>query len=139
MELTDKQVEAMIESKNEILINLAKENRPDMFRDTWEQYSKSDVRVRDKGSLYGTNLDMYDLMMDIQVFTEWANKQDGYIIDWDNQQQAKFYIWIPSNSLQKGFTFGCRMGLFQCYFATSERAKQCIEIFGDRLKEVFEL
>ena len=70
---------------------------------------------------------------------QWAKMKNGnWKPDWENDEY-KFYLWYDSqyNDLDAGDTrFSNRFNRLP-YFKSREIAEECIDLFGDEIKEVF--
>lgn len=70
---------------------------------------------------------------------QWAKmKNEGWKPDWNNLSQRKFFVKYSSfsNALQSTSSSDyCSLSKLPC-FKTEEIAEECIELFGDEIKEV---
>ena len=69
---------------------------------------------------------------------DWAvNTYDHELtLDWGNGFSSKYYIYKYEDSLQIGAVTLLRIPMLLPYFATEEQARECIQKFGDEIKEV---
>ena len=67
----------------------------------------------------------------------WALENNEEGIDWNNNDQAKYYIYYNHEQNELDSYYVIRNQESQLpYFASKELAEQAIKIFGDRLKEL---
>lgn len=72
---------------------------------------------------------------------QWAKlKNDGWEPDWSNDDEEKYFITHYSCGSSGEFSWEITWGLHKFnklpYFKTSEIVQECIELFGDEIKEV---
>lgn len=72
---------------------------------------------------------------------QWAKeKNKGWVPDWSNDDEEKYYItYFEGESIELSWeiTWGIMNFSKLPYFKTHELARECIERFGDEIKEVF--
>ena len=68
---------------------------------------------------------------------QWAKlKNDGWKPYWSNNEQEKYFIGVRGGVLLTDYTW-CYNRFFKLpFFKTEEIAQECIDIFGDEIKEV---
>ena len=69
---------------------------------------------------------------------QWAKeKNNGWVSDWEDTEY-KYYIYYNHNEEEFGIGWSTITDNFKKlpYFKTREIAKECIELFGDEIKEV---
>lgn len=72
---------------------------------------------------------------------QWAKeKNDGWEPDWNNDDEEKYFITHYSYGSSGEFSWEITWGLHNFnklpYFKSSEIVQECIDIFGDEIKEV---
>lgn len=72
---------------------------------------------------------------------QWAKlKNDGWVTDWSNDDEEKYFITHYSCGSSGEFSWEITWGLHKFnklpYFKSSEIVQECIDIFGDEIKEV---
>lgn len=72
---------------------------------------------------------------------QWAKeKNDGWEPDWEDDDEEKYFItYFKNNSIDLSWeiTWGMINFTKLPYFKTVEITQECIELFGDEIKEVF--
>lgn len=69
---------------------------------------------------------------------DWAVNTYGseLTLDWGNKYIPKYYIYKYEHKLEIGTLGLLRIPMLLPYFATEEQARECINKFGDEIKEV---
>lgn len=70
---------------------------------------------------------------------QWAKeKNDGWEPDWEEDEEKKWYVYYNHVEERLNVTWGYNSTNFikLPYFKTEELAQECIELFGDEIKEV---
>lgn len=72
---------------------------------------------------------------------QWAKiKNEGWEPDWEDDDEEKYFItYFKNNSIDLSWeiTWGMINFTKLPYFKTVEITQECIELFGDEIKEVF--
>ena len=68
---------------------------------------------------------------------QWAKlKNDGWKPDWEDAEERKYYIEYSGGELNADWYFTLNKIIKLPYFKSIEIAKECIDTFGDEIKEV---
>lgn len=65
-------------------------------------------------------------------------KNDGWVLDWTNLGQRKYYIFYDHYRKELCISYGCSTSNIDKlpYFKTRKIAQECINLFGEEIKEV---
>ncbi|MEZ7740473.1 hypothetical protein O3794_02730 [Gemella sanguinis] len=137
-------------------IKESKEYKPTMLKGLREYYnidfgsiesvwctndSKVDRVAYESGALYEIEEQAeWELKKRKLIFKieDWAVNTYGneLTLDWGNRFTSKYYIYQYEDHLKIGVVDLLRIPMLLPYFATEEQARECIEKFGDEIKEV---
>lgn len=70
---------------------------------------------------------------------QWAKfKNEGWESDWSNSDEEKYYIFYSNSNTYLKISSGFNLERFDKlpYFKTREIAQECIDLFGNEIKEV---
>lgn len=69
---------------------------------------------------------------------QWANlKNEGWEPNWSNSDERKYYIYCSYSNNQLKVDWSMSVKFFKLpYFKTKKIAQECIDLFGDEIKEV---
>lgn len=70
----------------------------------------------------------------------WAKrKNEGWGPDWSDEEERKYYIFYSNSDMYLKISSAVSLERFDKlpYFKTREIAQECIDLFGDEIKEVF--
>lgn len=103
----------------------------------------NDVKRFENGLFFETKEEAEQYLKECKLIfklKQWAKlKNDGWKPDWSNDDEEKYYItYFKDKSL--GVSWEITWGMINFtklpYFKTSEITQECIDIFGDEIKEV---
>ena len=106
----------------------------------YDAVDKADKRIFEHGLYFNTeqeaeqHLKERRLLFKLHQWTEMKN--EGWKPDWSNDEQEKYFIGVRGGVLLTDYTW-CYNRFFKLpFFKTEEITQECIDIFGDEIKEV---
>lgn len=106
--------------------------------------STTDKNIFELGEYFNTEKEAEQRLKERKLLFklhQWAKeKNDGWKPDWSNDDEEKYYItYFEGESIELSWeiTWGIMNFSKLPYFKTHELARECIERFGDEIKEVF--
>lgn len=106
----------------------------------YDAVDKADKRIFEHGLYFNTEQEAEQHLKERRLLFklhQWAEmKNEGWKPDWSNDEQEKYFIGARGGVLLTDYTW-CYNRFFKLpFFKTEEIAQECIDIFGDEIKEV---
>lgn len=106
----------------------------------YDAVDKADKRIFEHGLYFNTEQEAEQHLKERRLLFklhQWAEmKNEGWKPDWSNDEQEKYFIGVRGGVLLTDYTW-CYNRFFKLpFFKTEEIAQECIDIFGDEIKEV---
>lgn len=120
-------------------ISNASANICDIYFSDNDNFSKN---VFEHGLYFNTELEAEQHLKERKLLFklhQWAKfKNDGWVPDWEEDEGKKWYVYYNHVEKSLNVTWGYNSTNFikLPYFKTEEIAQECIDLFGDEIKEV---
>lgn len=103
---------------------------------------KTDKKMFEQGLFFNTKEEAEQFLKERKLLFklyQWAKeKNDGWEPDWSNGDEIKYYIFYSNSDMYLKISSAVSLERFDKlpYFKTREIAQECIDLFGDEIKEV---
>ena len=140
------------EEKKPFLVDLPNDNDEFYYIDDYDNticersfhmYDSNNLFCYINGSFFKTEEEAKQHLKERRLLfklQQWAKeKNDGWKPDWSNDDEEKYYItYFEDESIELSWEITWGMIIFSKlpYFKTHELVRECIERFGDEIKEV---
>ena len=106
----------------------------------YDAVDKADKRIFEHGLYFNTEQEAEQHLRERKLLfklQQWAKmKNEGWIPDWKDDEQNKYFIGVRGEGLVTDYTWRYNRFFKTPYFKTEEIAQECIDLFGDEIKEV---
>ena len=108
----------------------------------YDAADKEDKHIFEHGLYFNTELEAEQHLKERKLLFklhQWAKfKNDGWVPDWEEDEGKKWYVYYNHVEKSLNVTWGYNSTNFikLPYFKTEEIAQECIDLFGDEIKEV---
>ena len=139
-----KEFELTYPEDNEILY-CVNNDIADIVEIDYNAYNMDDKFLYEHGYYFNTEQEVVQHLKERRLLfklQQWAEmKNEGWTPDWENGMQKKFYISYFINMIGiaefvEEFVWSTHIFSKLPYFKTREIAQECIDMFGDEIKEV---
>lgn len=115
-----------------------------VFLKIWDfNYSRLDYDAKnmfEHGYVYYTKEEAEQYLKERKLLfklQQWAKlKNDGWKPDWEDVEERKYYIEYSGGKLNADWYFTLNKIIKLPYFKSEKIAQECIDLFGDEIKEV---
>lgn len=136
-----KEFELTYPEDNEILY-CVNNDIADIVEIDYNAYNMDDKFLYEHGYYFNTEQEVVQHLKERRLLfklQQWAEKQnDGWKPDWEEDEKKKWYVYYNhvEESLKVTWGYNSTNFIKLPYFKSEEIGKECIDLFGDEIKEV---